>query len=622
MIVQFFRYGDGLSKGPLNYLLGKDRQREHASILSGNEQEVAELIDSSPFTKKYTSGCLSFYEDDLPEEAKNKIMREFEHCLFPGLSQDNYRVLWIEHKDKFNPDTGKNRLELNFLIPNVEILTGQRLQPFYHKADLPRVDLLKKILNFKFSLRDPNDPENQQATTLRKNLPKDIKEFRERLNHYAEQEVQDGRISDRTSMIQWLKELGYEVTKEAKKSLSIKNPYGDEKRPIRLTGLIYEQDFRTGTEGHSLTAKASERYREEARERYQSDLQRYQEQLDRKSRELEGKYRLSERGYTDPSQRIDSPVIANDGGRHQKPESPPNQNNHRASAAAEATSGRPESELAKIQPLEPRNHRSSEAEKSPYFIEYSPSLSSSYFAYQQYLSRLREQKQAERDPGPKREVTADRSDHTAEDPRVSNYHHRPVQSEIKAIGNHHEQDLRSSVVGSYRRATATAEEATARASESLRAYTDTNRHHRGTASVRTNHETASVSHSGSSEGVSAGTATDLARKSLRAIIKDFTSKLGQTVERTFREFGEWFKHREADQSSLGPDLAEASATRNREADQATSRSNTDEIGLSRAVSREIRGFDTAGIFKALDELDRRKVAKKNLDNDYDSPMPF
>lgn len=146
MIVQFFRYGAGLSKGPLNYLLGKKRDREHAKILTGSEQEVAGLIDSSPFAKKYTAGCLSFYEDDLSDEARKKIMADFEQCLFPGMSPDQYRVLWIEHKDKLNEETAERRLELNFLIPNTEILTGQRLQPFFHKADLPRVDLLRRLL--------------------------------------------------------------------------------------------------------------------------------------------------------------------------------------------------------------------------------------------------------------------------------------------------------------------------------------------------------------------------------------------------------------------------------------------------------------------------------------------
>ena len=61
MIVDFFKKrGTGGSTGPIDYFLGKDRDREHAKILSGDLEEVAELIDSSPYVKKYTAGCLSF----------------------------------------------------------------------------------------------------------------------------------------------------------------------------------------------------------------------------------------------------------------------------------------------------------------------------------------------------------------------------------------------------------------------------------------------------------------------------------------------------------------------------------------------------------------------------------
>ena len=56
MIVEFFKRGTGGSTGPIDYFLGKDRDREHAKILSGDLEEVAELIDSSPYVKKYTAG--------------------------------------------------------------------------------------------------------------------------------------------------------------------------------------------------------------------------------------------------------------------------------------------------------------------------------------------------------------------------------------------------------------------------------------------------------------------------------------------------------------------------------------------------------------------------------------
>ncbi|MGK3550340.1 hypothetical protein ACSLOE_30800, partial [Escherichia coli] len=41
------------------YLLGRERNREGATVLQGNPEEVRELIDATPFAKKYTSGVLS-----------------------------------------------------------------------------------------------------------------------------------------------------------------------------------------------------------------------------------------------------------------------------------------------------------------------------------------------------------------------------------------------------------------------------------------------------------------------------------------------------------------------------------------------------------------------------------
>jgi hypothetical protein len=132
---------------------------------------TAQLIDSSPFAKKYTSGCLSFYEHDLSDQDKQQIMQNFEQCLFPGLDQDQYQILWVQHQDKVNQDTG-DRLELNFVIPNVELSTGKRLQPFYAPVDLDRVDLFKQITNAEHRLYDPDDPNNQQLLINKKNLPK------------------------------------------------------------------------------------------------------------------------------------------------------------------------------------------------------------------------------------------------------------------------------------------------------------------------------------------------------------------------------------------------------------------------------------------------------------------
>ncbi|ECT9455124.1 relaxase/mobilization nuclease domain-containing protein [Salmonella enterica subsp. enterica serovar Nima] len=111
MIVKFHPRGSGGGSGPVDYLLGKERNREGATVLQGKPEEVRELIDASPYAKKYTSGVLSFEESDLAPGQREKLMESFERVLMPGLDKDQYSVLWVEHSDK-------RRVELNFLIPN------------------------------------------------------------------------------------------------------------------------------------------------------------------------------------------------------------------------------------------------------------------------------------------------------------------------------------------------------------------------------------------------------------------------------------------------------------------------------------------------------------------------
>ena len=52
MIVDFFRHGSGLSKGCLDYLLGEDREREHAQVLSGDVELTAQFNERKQLKKK------------------------------------------------------------------------------------------------------------------------------------------------------------------------------------------------------------------------------------------------------------------------------------------------------------------------------------------------------------------------------------------------------------------------------------------------------------------------------------------------------------------------------------------------------------------------------------------
>ena len=381
MIVDFFRHGSGLSKGCLDYLLGEDREREHAQVLSGNVELTAQLIDSSPFAKKYTSGCLSFYEHDLSDQDKQKIMQNFEECLFPGLDKDQYQILWVQHQDKVNQDTGETRLELNFVIPNVELSTGKRLQPFYAPVDLDRVDLFKQITNTEHSLYDPDDPEHRQLFLNKKNLPKDIKDFKEQLHQRVYRAVSNGEVADRQELVQWLESNQINVTRQVKNSISIENPYEGAKRPIRLEGEIYEQGFRATGEYRQEVQQRIEEYRGTTSERYRANVTDYQRQLEHKSQYHCDRY----------------PTV----GRENSPE-------HSKQRPDGREAVKPVSNLAAIE-IEPFNEikranteprttspESSGTEKT-YHFEYGTDFSSSYFAYSDFLAWSRHQKQVQRD---------------------------------------------------------------------------------------------------------------------------------------------------------------------------------------------------------------------------------
>ena len=261
MIVKFFRHGAGSGAGPLNYLLGSDRQREGAKVLYGDPVMTEQLINATPFKQKYKSGVLSFTEDatQFSDEQKKDIMQRFEDTLFTGLAPDQYDILWIEHSDK------GGRLELNFLIPCMELRSGKSLQPFYAQADLVRVNAFKNIINKDYELTDPNDPERKRLinpyinnaprptaydkkTKLTKKEDDDIikdppntQALKEAIDRRMLHSLEKGILDNRTSVLYSLEAMGLEIKRTTKSSISVAHP--TMKRNIRLKGTIYEEGF-------------------------------------------------------------------------------------------------------------------------------------------------------------------------------------------------------------------------------------------------------------------------------------------------------------------------------------------------------------------------------------------
>ena len=618
MIVELFKRGKGKSSGPIDYFLGKNRDREHAKLLSGDLEEVAELIDSSPYVKKYTAGCLSFFEDDLSDSKKKNLMAAFEKTLFPGLKPEQYRIVWIEHRDKENTETGNKRLELNFLIPNVEITTGKRLQPFFAKADLNRVDDFKTIINHKYQLFDPDDPINRRSVKIAKNLPQDKKDFISAMNTEVALAITEGLVSDRESLKAWMTDIGLEITRITKNQISVKNPNNPDSKAIPLKGEFYEQNFRHSEKSAELKREASERYRREANSRYADCIERYQKLCKSKSEYHLERYATRDRTdsaeltrqFTEQENEHTSEYKYNGGELEQG----------HPSDARKPTDANTEHEkgLADIKRIEPSDSRTSEAEKSPFFIEYSPSFNSTYFAYIEHMSRLRQQEQIQRH---KRDAEQSRVSKIAgrehEYPEVRNGERlalvrsdRPnseeLQEQLRSSAGNKLNEARIAVIENHRRTATAIEETTARARESTATYSIAITDNRAVKELHENFKRQAQRNSEDRAEISADRAESIRTDYFSKFFEETTRKFGISASRTFERISDEFEYRFRSEANNSQRATEVSASRDRATIEADDRSNHQENAFSRAVSTKISGVNPTGILKALDELDRRR----------------
>ena len=254
MIVKFFKRGGTKDnkistggEGVKNYLLGKDNDREKASLLAGDPNETTEIINGLGFNKIYTSGCLSFDSEEsqrISDSHKYKIMQEFERALFGDFDKTRVSGYWVEHADKKNEKTGESRLELNFVFANVDLMTGKNLPVYYHKNDLSRINDYKDLTNLTYGLSDPNATQRKQASVISNNQSQDQKQLKQAINDHLMTLATKGRLQNHDSVKQALTDLGLEITAIKKSSISIKNPDPSKTRPIRLTGAFYEQQYK------------------------------------------------------------------------------------------------------------------------------------------------------------------------------------------------------------------------------------------------------------------------------------------------------------------------------------------------------------------------------------------
>ena len=180
-------------------------------------------------------------------------MDNFEKTLFAGLQPDQYNITWVQHTDK------DERLELNFLIPNQELRSGKRLQPFFHAADLKRVNAFQNAVNMTYRLSDPHDPARKRfknphfsrSASLKSIDKKDYtakqlqlsthKSTKNELTAYIYELAAAARFKKRNDIQRELKNKGLEIKRVTDNSISVKSTKFA--KNIRLDDPIFSIDF-------------------------------------------------------------------------------------------------------------------------------------------------------------------------------------------------------------------------------------------------------------------------------------------------------------------------------------------------------------------------------------------
>ncbi len=287
MVVKFFANKKGGSAKAVNYLLNHREQEGTARVLQGDPDLTRQIINDIKFKQKTTVGCLSFEEKNISEDMKYQLMKDFENHLLPGM-ENRYNILWVEHTDK-------GRLELNFVIPKIDLESQKSLNPYYHKADLPRVEKWQDLQNLKYEFSNPKDPSKQrtlQTNSKEVGLSKDYEQLDKLLHNLT----LEGQIKNRDNLIELLQSNNIEVTRKGKDYLSIKLP--ESKKAKKFKGSIYDEKFTS----IGAVREISSRAREEVKQYNSRDTQRELERLNAdlksytqtKEREYREKYRVIE----------------------------------------------------------------------------------------------------------------------------------------------------------------------------------------------------------------------------------------------------------------------------------------------------------------------------------------
>ena len=284
----------------IDYCLNPERVADGtARVIKGDELITRSLIEISPYSQKATFGVLSFAEvgKSFPEELKLNIIKNFERAFFGDFMKERVNVLWVEHTDK------NGRLELNFIVNNLDLKSGKSYNPYQFKRDVKRLSAFAEFMNNAYNLSSPKDPSNK-ATHNINTKSKGLKRKAEKADELEQQILEQitlENITSREQVINFIKEQGHEVTRVAnsttKNGASISVKLAGTKKAFKLKGYYCNENFTTITalrevlrEHRAEQEQYSKRDRRSICHSYEKFIEQGIEYLDRELRAKYSKY--------------------------------------------------------------------------------------------------------------------------------------------------------------------------------------------------------------------------------------------------------------------------------------------------------------------------------------------
>ncbi|ARR51811.1 relaxase (plasmid) [Photobacterium damselae subsp. damselae] len=146
---------------------GRDFTRDELDervVLAGNLKNTSIVIDSiNTEAERYLHITLSFKEDIVPQSTLEGVVKDFEAFALAAYRPDEYQFYAEAHLPKIKSYTDKKTGELierkphiHVVIPKINLVTGQRLDPFEMVNYIQsHIDAFQEVTNEKYGLASP-----------------------------------------------------------------------------------------------------------------------------------------------------------------------------------------------------------------------------------------------------------------------------------------------------------------------------------------------------------------------------------------------------------------------------------------------------------------------------------